>query len=171
MTEPRIDDATLGDLRFRGPIRSNLPTSTSPGNFWLGVAIFLGVALVYPFYSHEVQSRLAARDVEAAVSEFTGQMDTMADDAQRQLQLAARDAAAQAAANRQRAVVVLGSTTVGGDRVVIVHLGQATMAEAQPSICRQAATQFGNSLSGEILRVQRHRGSRPAVDAGTIRCD
>jgi hypothetical protein len=63
-------------------------------------------------------------------------------------------------------VVVSGTTRIGSTRVVIVDLGGANLADASPIICRQAAALYRESLSGERLRVQRHRGSQPAVDGG-----
>lgn len=170
MTDPRIE-GSLGDLHFRSSVRTSPPLRENSGNFWTGVAIFIGVALVYPFYSYKVHAQLAARDVSVALTEFTGQMDAMAADSQRQARLHARESAARASAQRQRGVVLSGTTRVGSDRVVIVQLGQAQLAESAATICRQAARSFGEPLSGERLRVQRHRGSQPAVDAGTIICD
>ena len=170
MTEPRIE-GSFGDLKFRSPSRPAAARSEPDRNFWPGVAVFVGVALAYPFYSYHVHAQLAARDVSAAMTELTGQVDAMAAEAGRQAVMASNRASAQAAAGRQRGIVVAGTTVVGGTRVVIVQLGQAGVAEASAIICRQAAARFGEQLSGERLRVQRYRGSQPAVDAGTIVCD
>ena len=128
------------------------------------------MALVYPFYSYNVHAQLAAGDVVVALTELTGQVDAMAAEAARQSAMVSNRAAAQAVAVRQRGVVVAGTTRIGSTRVVIVDLGGADLAEASPIICRQAAALYREPLSGEGLRVQRHRGSQPAVDAGTIRC-
>jgi hypothetical protein len=174
MTDPRIE-GSLGDLNFRSSLRSAPSRREPSGNFWTGVAIFIGVALVYPFYSYKVQSQLLARELTVGMEALTGEVDAMEREAGRQAVAAsnayAAQSAAQAAAGRQRGVVVAGTTRVGRTRVVIVQLGQSGLSEAQPSICRQAAALFGERLSGERLRVQRHRGSQPALDVGTVVCD
>ncbi|HEY9146056.1 MAG TPA: hypothetical protein VIN36_05170 [Thiobacillus sp.] len=167
MAEPRLE-GPLADLKFRERAASAAPVSRD--RFWLGTAIFLGVAAIYPFYSYHVHTRLAARDVSAAVGEFTRELDEMADEADREQRAAAQRRADQALAQRQRGVSLAGTTIVGGRRIAIVSLGSATLAEAEGTICRQASRQFGESLAGQQLRVQRHRGSQPAVDAGTITC-
>lgn len=173
MTDPRIE-GSLGDLNFRAPARSMSRRIDPPSHFWLGVAIFIAVALAYPFYSYHVQSQLMAREIASALTDASTQMDGMVRQAQRDsreiaMQAAAR-AAAQSAARRQGDVDLAGTTMVGGTRIVIVRLGQASLNEARASICRQAAASFNQQLAGERLRVQRHRGSRPAVDIGTVTC-
>ncbi|MCX7032419.1 MAG: hypothetical protein NT046_00380 [Arenimonas sp.] len=170
MTDPRIE-GSLGDLNFRSPGRSTPRREEAPDRFWLGVAIFIGVALVHPFYAYQVQSRLAERELSDALTEAGAELGAYALQAQRQSREAVAQSAARAVSQRQSAVTVAGTTVVGETRIVIVHLGQATLREAKASICRQAAYQFKEPLAGERLRVQRHRGSLPAVDAGTIICD
>lgn len=167
MAEPRME-GPLAELKFRERVAS--PPPAPRDRFWLGVAILLGVAAIYPFYSYHVHTRLAARDVAAAVGEFTKELGEMADEADREQQAAAHQRSAQALAQRQRGVSLAGTTIVGGRRIAIVNLGSATLTEAEATICRQASRQFGESLAGQQLRVQRHRGRQPAVDAGTITC-
>lgn len=167
MAEPRLD-GPLADLKFRERVVSPAPAPRD--RFWLGTAIFLGVAAIYPFYSYHVQTRLAARDVAAAVDEFTKELGDMADEADREQQAAVQRRSAQAREQRQRGVSLAGTTTVGGRRIAIVNLGSASLAEAEVTICRQASRQFGESLAGKQLRVQRHRGRQPSVDAGMITC-
>lgn len=170
MTDPRIE-GPFDDLKFRGPVRHAPPNRDTSVHFWIGVVIFLLVALVYPFYSYQVQTRLAARDVAVALNQFNDQMGELANDARRQSEAASRASAAQVLAGRLRGVKVAGTTMVGGNRIVIVDLGQASLAEATDIICRQAAARYREPLSGQRLRVQRHRGRQPAVDAGTIVCN
>ena len=173
MTDPRIE-GSLGDLNFRAPARSMSRRIDPPSHFWLGVAIFIAVALAYPFYSYHVQSQLMAREIASALTDASTQMDGMGRQAQRdsrEIAMQAAHAAAQSAATRQGDVEVAGTTMVGGTRIVIVRLGQASLNEARANICRQAAASFDQPLAGERLRVQRHRGSRPAVDIGTVTCN
>jgi hypothetical protein len=170
MKDPHIDHS-LSDLTFRERSRP-VPARAEPtSHFWTGVAIFVGVALIHPFYSYQVQTRLAARDINAVVGEFSNQMNQMGEKAQRQVQESARESAAAALQRRQQGVRLMGTTSVGGNRVVIVDLGQATLGEAKATLCRQAAASFREPLAGERLRVQRHRGRQPAVDVGRITCD
>lgn len=169
-TDP-FADGSLGDLTFRSRTRSARRRDEVPVAIWLGAAVLLAIALGYPAYSYQVQKRLAQRDVAAAVTAVAGQVDAMSKELQRQTNEASRRSAAQALAQRQSGVVVSGTTIVGGTRVAIVQMGQASLAEAKEPICRQAAARFRQPLAGERLRVQRHRGSQPAVDEGTIVCD
>lgn len=170
MKDPHIDHS-LSDLTFRERSRP-VPARAEPtSHFWTGVAIFVGVALIHPFYSYQVQTRLAARDINAAVNEFSDQMSQIGDQAQRRTEETTRESAAAALQRRQAGVRLMGTTLVGGSRVVIVDLGQATLGEGKFALCRQAAASFRESMAGEQLRVQRHRGRQPAVDVGSVVCD
>lgn len=170
MTEPRIE-SSLADLKFRGGSVNRTRSESSAHHFWTGVAIFLGVALAYPFYSYRVHDYLVSRDVEKALVDFTADMNAVAEDARRESQAAAGRAAARAAEERMRGVMVAGTTIIAGNRIVIVSLGQASLPEAKAVICQQAAVRFREPLAGERLRIQQHRGSQPALDIGTITCD
>jgi hypothetical protein len=172
MTEPRIE-GSLRDSIHRAPASA---PGGSAGRFWIGVAVFVGVALVYPFYSHEVERRLVARDVSAAlvptvVPAPAGAADGLSAAEQRQAAIAANRAAESMAESPDRGVAVLGTTMVGGKRTVIADLGGFSLAEARPLVCKQSAALFRESLAGVTLRVQRHRGTAPAVDAGSVVCD
>lgn len=170
MIDPRIE-GSLGDLNFRAPARPTPRREEASGNFWLGVAIFIGVALAYPFYSYQVHAQLLAREMSTALTLADAELAVLASQAQRDSREASSQTAARSASQRQRGVVVAGTTVIGDTRVVIVQLGQASVPEATAIICRQAEAYFNEPLAGERLRVQRHRGSLPAVDAGTIICD
>ena len=127
--------------------------------------------MAYPFYSYAVQTYLLARDVEAAAEKISSEVERAAADARREAVESQRAAAAEAVRQRQRGVSVAGTTTIGGKRIVIVNLGQASLQEAKASICAQAEQYFRERLAGEELHIQRHRGRQPAVDAGRIICD
>lgn len=127
--------------------------------FWMGLIVFLLVAAAYPFYSYWVQARLLARDVARAGEAFSQQLE--AENARMNEQ--ARKA-------RIAKVSVVGTAPNRNGPIAIVRLEQASLDEATPTICRQAANMLGSSLAGRSLRVQRHRGGQPAVDIGTIRC-
>ena len=169
MADPRIE-GSLGELEFRRrgatPSRSVQP----PDRFWVGVAIFLVVAAVYPFYSYHVQTRLAAAELAAAVGELTNELGEKAEEAKREMQANQARQQARSLEQRRRAVSLAGTTTVGGQRVAIVSFGASNLAESRDLVCRQAARQFREDLAGKKLRVQRHRGRQPAVDEGTITC-
>lgn len=54
--------------------------------------------------------------------------------------------------------------------VVVVNLGQAGVAESTARICQQAQSFLGRTLDGEVLRLQRYRGTQQTTEAGRIRC-
>ena len=170
MTDPRMS-SDFSDITFRDRMRAAPKSRDVTGLFWIGVAIFIGVAAAYPFYSYAVQTRLLARDVGKAVAEVERQTGALVEDFNRETAAATQRSAEAQKANRLRRVSLAGSTVVNGQRVVIVDLGQASFDEAKPTICRLAARRFGASFADERLCVQLHRGRAPAVEAGVIRCD
>lgn len=169
MPEPRTD--SLADLQFRPRAMPAAPRPGGPDHFWAGVAIFLLVAMVYPFYSYAVHSYLLGRELDAAAAMMSDELDRLGAEARREADETRRAAAAESMRQRQRGVTVVGTTTIRGKRVVVVNLGQASLAEAKARICAQAERNFREPLAGEELRIQRHRGNQPAMDAGTIICD
>lgn len=174
MTESRNEDSP-GRLAVRPQPASVAARGPWTGYFWMGVAILIAVALAYPFYAHEIQRRLAARDVAAAVKPVTppaaAPVRAMTAAEERQAVIAARDAAAPVPAESQQGVRVMGTTFAGKNRAVIVQMGQASLAESKTSLCTQAANLFREDLSGVRLSVQRDRGTQPAEEAGTVTCD
>ncbi|HVI26765.1 MAG TPA: hypothetical protein VM576_11365 [Xanthomonadaceae bacterium] len=169
MTEPSDD---WGNVRFRRRARyaPDSPEDAASARFTIGLIVFVGVALAYPWYAYWVQSRLLARDLAAGVAQVEQQLSAADAEAARRLAdlQRARHAASQRA--RVQAVRVMGAYP-GADRpTVIVQLGTATLEESGATICRQAAAWLGRPVSGTLLRVQQHRGSAPALDIGNIRC-
>ena len=162
-----------GNLRFRRR-RSGPPLGTPVDNaesrFWIGVGLFLLVALLYPWYSYWVNARLLTLDLKAAGQEFERQLKASAEQARQQA--AATDVRRQSISRQQRiaAVRVVGAVPSSTGPIVIVRLGQASLSEATPTICRQAEGMLGMSLGGERLRVQRHRGGQATEPAGAVRC-
>ena len=151
------------------------PRGGSRGRFWIGVAVFLGVALAHPFYAYQVQKRLAARDAAAAFAPAREPTSTVASELtaaeQRQAFIAAQQAAQSTPVPAPKGAVVYGSTVVGKQKVVIADLGKSSLAEATPSLCQQAAALERVSVAGERVRVQRYRGAEPAEDIGEIVCE
>lgn len=169
MPQPQIDPDFDG-LTFRDRPRRGPPRDDATSLFWKGVAIFIVVALIHPFYSYAVQTRLLARDVEDATAAFVDEMDRKAVEATREAETQTRESAETSLARRLRTVGLAGSTVIRGQRVVIVTLGQASFAEAGERICALAARQFRTPLSGERLRVQGYHGRNPATDIGILTC-
>lgn len=139
--------------------------------FWLGVSIFLLVALVYPWYSYWVVTHLLARDAEAAVAELDSQMKVAQ---QRAQQVAAEQQAA--AQERQRrsyaaAVRVMGISPSGDRPTVLVDFGRSNVVDAGDVICVQAARWLHRDLSGQVITLQRYRGDQPAMSAGDLACE
>ena len=162
----------LGNIRFRPRSRyaESSPEDIASTRFAIGVAVFLVVALAYPWYSYWVQSHLLARDIEVATESLGAQVNAGVEEVARQ---SAEAAARQSAARDQRrraSARVVGATMTRGKPVVIVDLGQTTIGESRAVICRSAAGWLGQSVSGKAVHVQRYRGRLPAISSGDIRC-
>lgn len=169
MPEPRIAP-DWDDLNFRRPVSS--PSRPGEGSrlFVTGVAIFIGVALVYPWYSFMVHAKMTAWMLEAGARELTAQVQAEVRESAEELQAQQVIRAESNQRERLRRVSLAGTSTVQGQRLVIVSLGSANLSEATPTVCRLAERRFKVSLSGERLRVQVLQGSRPAYEAGGIVC-
>lgn len=162
-----------GNLRFtprRGRHAQGSPEDNANSRFVIGLVVFVLVALLYPWYSYEVQTRLAARDLARVVEQFDAEL--------RSQTKAAADRAEQAeqrrldAADRRRVagVRVVGAMAASGQPVVIVDMGKAELWESQATICRQAARWLKRPTAGTTLHVQSHRGRSPAVTIGSVDC-
>lgn len=173
--DPRKD---WENIRPRRPL---VPERDEAGRrFWLGVALAGIGALIFPWYAYWVDSFLTERGLKAATEEMKRQSQA----ASQQLadSLAAAQAQSQADAARMRAqsdaylqsnriaqVRVMGASS-GEPPTVQVQLGTAGIEEARDTICRQAPYWLRHDSSGMTLRVQRSRGSQPALDAGVVHC-
>ncbi|PIQ37125.1 MAG: hypothetical protein COW59_08905 [Lysobacterales bacterium CG17_big_fil_post_rev_8_21_14_2_50_64_11] len=58
----------------------------------------------------------------------------------------------------------------GNAAMAVVPFGVSNIEEAQFEICRQARAWRGKPVLGNVLRVQRQRGSLPALDARMMVC-
>lgn len=122
--------------------------------FSIAVAVFLAVALVYPWYSYWVQSHLMARDIEAGVREFSKAVDQEVRQANSQMAQVARESAESAVWRRIAAVRVTGIGE-GNPPMAVVDLGESNFMESDQTICRQTAKWLRRSDSGTVIRVQR----------------
>lgn len=155
---------------FADRARSRSKSRLAPGRFGIGVAIFLAVALAYPWYSYWVNVYLLSRELEAAGREF----EKAAEESLRDVQLQNARAADVFRRNQQRqriaGVRVKGVSDGPAGQVVIVDLGGASMIESEQTICRQAEAWLRRDLSDTTITVQRYRANAPALDAGGLVC-
>jgi hypothetical protein len=160
--EPR-HEPDLQQLTFRRAPRWSEPVSD--GRFSIGVAIFLLVALAYPWYSYWVQTRLLARDIEQGVEQLSDTVDNEKRQVSQQDEEQSRFAREQAIRQRIAAVRVTG-VSEGSPPLAVVDLGQSDFLEADETICRQAGAWLHRSVSGKVIRVQglRPRGSNSAIN-------
>ena len=164
--EPR-QGPDLQDLTFRRAPRWSQPDSDH--RFVLGVAIFLAVALAYPWYSYKVQAYLLARDLEAGVREFA----QAADKELRQANAAAaqqhRQRSASSLASRVARVRVTGISE-GNPPLAVVDLCDAGVFEAGDTICRQTELWLQRPLAGTVIRVQRFKSRGTLAPIEQLAC-
>lgn len=132
--------------------------------------VFVVVALAWPWYAWFVQDYLDRRVMAAASSQFAAELGEQTRQMQRAQAHARRSRQAEARARRLGAVQVAGVSDDGAEPVVIVRLGESNPDEARAAICRQTADWLRRPTAGTRLRIQRHNGDQPAIDAGTLRC-
>lgn len=178
--DENVGDQEWGNVRFRRDRhrRSRLGESDPvQARFVIGLAVFVVVALLYPWYSYHVQAYLLARDLEAGLQQLNAELDGVADemkaDTARRQQASAQQAQArrdEQTRQRQAGVRVMGVNDGRSGPVVVVNFGQAGVAESAIQICSQAEHFLGRKLDGVPIRLQRYRGSQPALSAGQIRC-
>lgn len=162
-----------GNVRFRGRRQGaapGTPEDNADARFWIALVVFLCVALVYPWYSYWVNARLLSRDLQSAGEEFSRQIEEGNAEMRQQLMASA---SLREESDRQRrlgSVRVMGTIPSRSGMIAIVRLERVGLTEASATICRQAAGMLGSDLTGQLLRIQRHRGNQPALDVGSIRC-
>ena len=169
--EPAAKD--WGNVRFRG--RRNgaahgTPEDNADARFWIALLVLLTVALAYPWYSYWVNARLLSRDLQSAGEEISRQIEA-GNTKWRQQSMA--EAERREESDRQRrlaSVRVMGTIPSRSGMIAIVRLDRVELLEASATICRQAGSMLGSDLTGQLLRIQRHRGNQPALDVGSIRC-
>lgn len=152
------------------PRRPLVPTrDDADRRFWLGVALAGFGALVFPWYAYWVGSFLLAQDMKAATLELKRQAEVASRQMDASIAAAHTQSEAYAQRNRIAQVRVMGASS-GDPPILQVQLGSAGIEEARDTICRQAPYWLRHGVSGVTLRVQRARGSEPALDAGVVRC-
>ena len=137
---------------------------------WIVVAIFLAVALAYPWYSYQVNAFLLAWDMEVAAREIARVTEENLRDLQTQAALSADASRSEQRRRRIGSVKVKGLSDGPYGPVVIVEMGDASLEESQGTICRQASFWLKKKLSDTTLRVQRYRMNQPALDLGIVTC-
>jgi hypothetical protein len=157
----------LAYARRRGSVTQS---SAFNARFWIAIAVFLSVAIAYPWYSYRVNSYLLSREMEAAARE----MARIADETLKEAQREGAEAAERFKRDQQRKrianVRIRGVSDGPKGPVVIVDLGTASPVESDQAICRQATAWLKANLSGTTLNVQRYRINQPALDAGVVVC-
>ncbi len=167
-----IKEREWGNVRFRGSRRTSEASTddNADSRFWIGLSVFLMVALAYPWYSYWVNAQLLSRSFQEAADSFGRELNVAA----RQTRQARAVSTAQTQEYEREShianVRVVGVSRNRAGPVAIVRLGNAGLAESTLTICRQSEVMLGDTLDGQSLRVQRHRGSQPAISVGNIRC-
>ncbi|MDN5781878.1 MAG: hypothetical protein L0H23_07620 [Luteimonas sp.] len=162
-----------GNLRFtprRGHYMEGSPEDNANSRFLIGLVVFVVVALLYPWYSYQVQTRLAARDLTRVVEAVDFQVRSELKAVEGQARQAAQRSQATVDRRRVAAVRVVGAMATSGKPVVIVNMGEAGLSESRATICRQASRWLKRSTSGMTLQVQSHRERLPAVSIGSVDC-
>lgn len=175
----RIDprqEADWKSIEFRRPGWVSRDGSGDP-RFAIAIGIFLLVALVYPWYSNWVDYYLATRVLERVTEQLSAESGKQSARLSAQLQQSRQSAlasqaryAARSQSDRVAGVRVMGVSDGAGKPLVIVDLGQSNIYEGHAEICRQAAMWLHRDVSGLVLRIQRHRSARPALDGGELAC-
>lgn len=177
--DSREEERDWGGLRMRrAAARASHSIDDGQSRFTTAVVIFVAVVIAYPWYSYAVHSRLMARDIAAGLAQVSADVDSSSavaahrSDDGRGRQTSMTDPIDRHAAARHRldVVQVKGASDGRAGTVVVVELGAVGVAESAARICQQAAGFVGYGLEGQVVRVQRYRGTRPATDAGQIRC-
>lgn len=169
-----------GNLRFRRDRHRRMHSGEADPaqtRFVTRLAVFIAVALIYPWYSYRVQSYLVARDLDVPVEQFVDEIEAASEEVLAEIARREQAAVRQAQVRRQSegrqrtaGVRVMGITDGRNGLVVVVDLGQASIGQAAAQICSQTERSVGRRLDGAAIRLQRYRGSQPALDAGKIRC-
>jgi len=157
----------LQNLTFRRSPRWSEPTTD--GRFSIAVAIFLAVALVYPWYSYWVQTHLLARDLENGLKEFSTSVERDTREFDSRMAQQSRDSAESDQRRRIAAVHVTGVSD-GQPPLAVVDLGRSNFMEADETICRQTAMWLHRSVSGSVIRVQRLKSYGSATVIEEMAC-
>ncbi|HEY4583597.1 MAG TPA: hypothetical protein VIG88_12180 [Lysobacter sp.] len=164
------DNDGWGNVRFR-PRRIGGTASGGDGAgtyVALGALLFVFVALAYPWYSYRVHSRLAERDARRALASIDRDFRTM--QAQVQDALDEPPPPSLPAPPRLPSPRILGISEGATASVIVADLDGASLDDAHPHLCTDAARWTRRPIAGRSFRVQRYLGRSPAITAGVIRC-
>lgn len=156
-------------IRFR-PRRTGVQTSPDDdahSRFVVGAILFVVVALAYPWYSYWVHSRLAAAEMRQALATVEQEMRTASTQVDDAIEESRTAPVLPAHRSRPR---ILGVSEGAALSVIIADLDGASLAEAEPRLCMDAARWMRRPTAGRTFRVQSFRRSEPALTAGTIQC-
>jgi len=171
--EPSSSEKDWGNLRFtprRPRYAESAPEDNAQARFVVGLAVFVVVALLYPWYAYWVQTHLLARDVQQATRAIDSQLRHELRGVGEQARKAAVQSPQAASRRRVRGVRVMGAMATKGVPVVIVDMGDASLSEGTAGICSQAPSWLGRPVSGMTLRVQAWRGRAPSESIGSVVC-
>jgi hypothetical protein len=146
------------------------PEAGAERRFGTALLVLVVVALAWPWYAWFVQDYLDRRMMAAAAAQLDAQLGEQSRQLQRAQSQARRSRLAEARARRIAAVQVAGVSDTGVEPVVIVRLAESSPEEARAAICRQAEHWLRRPTAGTRLRIQRHNGEQPAIDAGILQC-
>lgn len=149
---------------------ARVPTDPSDARLRIAITVFLGVALIYPWYEYKVDAYLTARDFEAASLEFDRVTEELEQQWANQDARAAESRRSEQQRLRVSRVAVKGVTDGAAGLVVVVDLGSASLAESSSAICRQASVLLKQDLTERSIKVRRYRNNQPALDAGVVNC-
>jgi len=161
----------LDDATFRQRARTrNEAESGAWARLWIAIGAALLLAVAFPFYAYEVQSRLLERDAKRLLLQAEAELRAVGEQF-------ARDAASQQSQARQAtfqqrlaAVRVVGISDAGGVPTVMAELQGLTARQAAGPLCAQAQRWLRRPVTGQALNIRAARGQRPAEEAGTLRC-
>ncbi|SFN58418.1 hypothetical protein [Dokdonella immobilis] len=168
--QKRDDDWSAVRRQVSGRIYRTGSTGSFDGRLWIAVTIFLAVALVYPWYSYQVNAFLLARDMEVAAREFARVSEESVRELQKQVAQSADASRREQRRRRIGSVKIKGVSDGPHGPVVIVEMGDASLNESQETICRQASLWLKMKLTNTTLTVQRYRMNQPALDLGIVTC-
>lgn len=172
MAEPGEGREVWGDLRFarRDRLARTPEEEAAHARFWIGLGVFLAVALLYPWYAYWVQTRLFAHEVSQAMQDAGAVFE--------QQEAARRAGIGRVSSPRRQTapppyempVRTMGAVRTRSGPMVIVDLGGRSLEDARPTICAHAARWLRTPVEGQVLRVQRYRADRPPISVREVRC-
>lgn len=138
--------------------------------FVIGALVFVAVAAIYPWYSYMVQARLMARDLEVAAKVWERDAAKLEQQIIRDWNSPQQSRQSPSMVGTPPIVRVVGVSQNRSGPVAIVQLEGEEPGQHSRLICNQAAVMLRASVKGQYLRIQRHRGTAPAQEAGRVLC-